>query len=471
MSKQEPEALRERFRGSGRKHVLMITNHGVHEWEVTPGLTDTGGQNVYVNQFTASLVDLGFRVTIVNRGGYPHPVTGEPQRGERYAHSGHARIWYIEDSTGVFVRKEDMNERLPDLADDLRRRLRDDGQPVDLIISHYWDGGKLGTLINGADGERRPHLWVPHSLGTLKKRRVDPSTWADLRIDERIGHERELLRHVDGAVATSSAIRASLRDDYGHEPHAFLPPCIDEKRYSPRSGEALEPVWSFLAAHSTRSAEEIRSRPIVLEVSRTTRTKRKDVLLRAFAEVCNRVPQALLVVSMDEGQPELYASLTSLMKELGLSEDVIVVGSVQEELPLLHAAASVYCTPSVMEGFGMSAQEAAAAGTPVVASDLVPFAVEHLLGGHVEEVRVGKAADRPPVRFGDGGVVVPADAPDAFATALVRLLEDPTRRDRMGRRAREITVPEFTWHRRTRRLLAEVGMAAEAETGDGTHSY
>jgi hypothetical protein len=33
-------------------HVLQITNHGVHEWSVVPGLPDTGGQNVYVNQFT-----------------------------------------------------------------------------------------------------------------------------------------------------------------------------------------------------------------------------------------------------------------------------------------------------------------------------------------------------------------------------------------------------------------------------------
>ena len=43
-------------------HVLMITNHGVHEWEVTPGLPDTGGQNVYVNEFTAALIAAGYRI-------------------------------------------------------------------------------------------------------------------------------------------------------------------------------------------------------------------------------------------------------------------------------------------------------------------------------------------------------------------------------------------------------------------------
>lgn len=67
----------------------MITNHGVHEWQVVPGLPDTGGQNVHVNQFTEALIDLGYRVTIVTRGGYPHPVTGRAQcRESRSAHGG-----------------------------------------------------------------------------------------------------------------------------------------------------------------------------------------------------------------------------------------------------------------------------------------------------------------------------------------------------------------------------------------------
>ena len=26
-------------------HILQVTNHGLHEWEITPGLPDTGGQN------------------------------------------------------------------------------------------------------------------------------------------------------------------------------------------------------------------------------------------------------------------------------------------------------------------------------------------------------------------------------------------------------------------------------------------
>jgi hypothetical protein len=103
----------------------MITNHGVHEWEVTPGLPDTGGQNVYVNQFTEALIEQGYRVTIVNRGGYPHPVTGAAQTGVVSHPSGKARILYIEDGTPAFVRKEDMDEHVPLLASTTSSPLRE----------------------------------------------------------------------------------------------------------------------------------------------------------------------------------------------------------------------------------------------------------------------------------------------------------------------------------------------------------
>jgi len=100
------------FLASRRKHVLMITNHGIHQWQVIPGLPDTGGQNVFVNQFADELARIGFRITIANRGGYPHPITGQWQRGLRY-HDEHQRIVYLEDGADEFVRKEDMAEHTP----------------------------------------------------------------------------------------------------------------------------------------------------------------------------------------------------------------------------------------------------------------------------------------------------------------------------------------------------------------------
>jgi mannosylfructose-phosphate synthase len=451
--------LHQRFVRSGRAHVLMITNHGVHEWKVVPGMPDTGGQNVYVNQLTDALVAQGYRVTIANRGGYPHPKTQKMQTGVVYHSSGHARIIYLEDGTRQFVRKEDMNEQLPELVRDLARKLGQDGDAYDLILSHYWDAGKLGVMLNESGSRRAPHVWVPHSLGALKKRNMDPSTWANLRIDERIAHERELLKSIDGAVATSSAIRDTFRDDYGYDARYFLPPCVNEERYRPRSAEEVEPVWTFLEEQSGLRPDQLKGRKLVTEISRTDKTKRKDVLIKAFAQARKEIPEALLLVTIDPQAAGLHDSLLQLIADLGIKDDVIVLGSVWDQLPLLYNVTDVFCTPSVMEGFGMSAQEAAASGKPVISSNLVPFVCEYLLGTDPG----GVACDRPEapneLLFGEAGVVVPADFVEGFAAALVALLRDDDRRHRMGARAREITVPYFTWRHLTEKLLADLGVS------------
>ena len=461
---QEECAVTDRRDRSRDRHILMITNHGVHQWDVVPGLPDTGGQNVYVNQFTEALIELGYRVTIVNRGGYPHPVTGAAQTGVVSHPSGKARILYLEDGTPAFVRKEDMDEHVPLLAADLHHKLADEGADYDLIISHYWDAAKIGVALNELAHSEAPHVWVPHSLGALKKRNTDPATWVDLRIDERIAHERAVLDRIDGAVATSSAIRDTFVDDYGYRPRYFLPPCVDPVRYHPRSHDDCAAIWDFLAEQSPYTASELRMRKIVLEISRTDRTKRKDVLVRAYAQVRQRIPGALLVVALDDRGGEPYAEAVALIRQLGLERDVITLGSVWEQLPCLYAAAAVYCTPSVMEGFGMSAQEAAATGVPVIASDLVPFAAEYLLGPAAKQLDGESGRD---LLAGDAAIVVPADDVDGFARALTLLLRDDALRAQMGRRALEITIPYFTWAHRTRDLLGDLGLGVDTETDAG----
>lgn len=447
------------FAGTGT-HVLMITNHGVHEWEVVPGLPDTGGQNVYVNQLTEALIGQGYRVTIVNRGGYPHPINGNPQIGVVPHTSGRARILYLEDGKLEFVRKEDMGDQLDALADDLEQRLAGSDDSYDLIISHYWDAGALGAKLNERSTIRVPHVWIPHSLGTLKKRNVDASSWEALRIDARIEAERELVGQVDGTVATSTAIKEVFRDDYGRPADYFLPPCIDVNRYHPRPRDECEGVWGFLAAHSPLSAEDLENRRVVTEISRTDRTKRKDLLLRAFAQVVEDVPDTTLILSLDEKGGEVYEEAIALVEELDLARHVVVVGSVWGLLPCLYSLTDVYCTPSIMEGFGMSAQEAAATAVPVVASDLVPFASEYLLGKDPASTLIQGNGGRGTLQVGEGAIVVPADDVAGFAQAMKTLLTDDSLRETMGNRALEITIPYFTWEARTRDMMDDLGVTA-----------
>lgn len=451
------DELHREFIASDRPHILQITNHGIHQWDVIPGLPDTGGQNVFVNHLSDTLVQLGFRVTIVNRGGFEHPTTGEKRTGMHYRDNAQ-RILYIEDGLGEFVRKEDMDDQTPQLASFLSDHLSREGTPIDLIISHYWDGAKVGVLLNQQLDQRVAHVWVPHSLGAVKKLNMSPDTWADLRIDERIAVEKTLIGELDGVAATSSRIRRSLLEDYGHESDLFLPPCVDSERFFEHELPAEHDNWIFLSEMTGLSPEEVRRCRIVTEISRTDTTKRKDVLIKAFAAVHETLPDTLLVVAIDDTETELSAELKGLIRDLGIESHTAAVGNVWDRLPDLYAASAVYCSPSVMEGFGMAVQEAAATKVPVVSSDLVPFVTEYLVGEDVHEVIFDGDTGRP-MLFGEGAIVVPADDVPGFARALHELLVNDERRNRMGDRAYDITIPYFTWRGMTERFLRAVGMA------------
>ena len=236
-----------------------------------------------------------------------------------------------------------------------------------------------------------------------------------------------------------------------------MPPCVDPDRYYPRKIGDENEVWNFLSQRSGLSPDQVRRFKIVTEVSRTDTTKRKDVLIKAFALTRQRVPNSLLVVSIDENQKELARELYDLIRTLGLQNHVSVVGSVWDILPTLYAITDVYCTPSVMEGFGMSAQEAAATGVPVVASHLVPFVTEYLVGEQVKVI--DSATARQPVERGEGAIVVQADDVQGFAFALEMLLTDDALRKEMGENAYRITIPYFTWQNRVTAFLAEVDKA------------
>jgi glycosyltransferase involved in cell wall biosynthesis len=436
----------------------MITNHGIHQWKIIPGLPDTGGQDVFVNRFTEELARQGFRITIVNRGGYPHPVTGQPRRGLRYKDE-RQRILYLEDGLQEFVRKEDMDGRIPQLVEFLRAYLDAEGTRVDLILSHYWDGLKVGVLYNRMLSEPVRHIWTPHSLGAIKKRNVSPDQWADLWVEDRTATERKLVKELDGVAATSSTIRRSLREDYEFTGTIlFLPPSVDPDQFHPQQIPEDDEVWDFLSRWSGLSPAEVQGCKIVTEISRTVATKRKGVLIEAFALVQRRVPNSFLVVSVDDSKKELAGELRQMIRALNI-QNYVAAYVPDDVLSALYSVTDVYCTPSIMEGFGMSPQEAAATGVPVVASHLVPFATEYLLGTDTTDILV-EGSDQP-VKLGEGAVIVQAEDVKGFAFALEMLLSDDDVREAMGQSAYRITIPYFTWPNRVSSFLEQVNITPE----------
>jgi glycosyltransferase involved in cell wall biosynthesis len=64
------------------------------------------------------------------------------------------------------------------------------------------------------------------------------------------------------------------------------------------------------------------------------------------------------------------------------------------------------------------------------------------------------------IRDGESGIVVPPDDPEALATGIMALLDDPGLAMRYGRRLRSVVAEQFTLDATSRKYLALAGYPA-----------
>lgn len=170
--------------------------------------------------------------------------------------------------------------------------------------------------------------------------------------------------------------------------------------------------------------------PLIVAVSRLHRQKGLTFLLRALPAVVKARPD-VMVVLVGGGETELR--LKSEAKALGLEAHVIFPGERGDVVEIL-AAADVFVLPSLWEGLPYAVVEAAAAGRPIVASDI----------DGVREL----------VRGGETGVLVPPGHPEKLADAIIGLIENPARARALGDRARREIPPLYSVDRMIRETEA-----------------
>jgi glycosyltransferase involved in cell wall biosynthesis len=192
------------------------------------------------------------------------------------------------------------------------------------------------------------------------------------------------------------------------------PPGVDE-RYSP-------------GGH--RSAT-----PLVVAVGRLVPVKRFDALLRALAPLKADHPD-LEAVIIGEGYER--SALEEARAELRVTDWIHLPGRVgEDELVDWYRRAWVVASSSQREGWGMTLTEAAACGTPAVATNIA---------GHADAVVDGES-----------GLLV--DDVDQLSGALGRVLGDEVLRSRLSKGALE-RARWFTWDATARRALE--ALASEA---------
>jgi glycosyltransferase involved in cell wall biosynthesis len=250
-------------------------------------------------------------------------------------------------------------------------------------------------------GGPRAVALVPHLFGGTAFQELSPPLAAAVWLAERpLGRVYRNVPFEAISVSTAADLadrgipRASVEVIY---------PGIDTLHYTPRLElRAAAPTFAYLG--------------------RLKRYKGVHHVIRAFAAMGHST--ATLEIA---GAGDYRAALERLAASLDLGDRVRFLGRVseQEKLSLLRRAwALVFASPK--EGWGITNLEAAACGTPVVASN--------------------SPGIRESVRDGDTGYLVPHGDVRAMAAAMGRLAVDRSLVERLGAQARGF-AETFTWER------------------------
>ena len=228
----------------------------------------------------------------------------------------------------------------------------------------------VSTIHNVYDGGRLRMAAYRLTNGLVDQMTIVSQAAADRFIAERI-IPKELLRVFPNAVDTDR--------------FRSVPPGTRE---SVRGSLGIEGQFAWLA------------------VGRFEVAKDYPNMLHAFARVHERHPEALLLVV---GRGSLQPEAEALTRALGLAGSVQFLG-VRRDIPEVMSAADGYVMSSAWEGMPIVLLEAAAAGLPIVATQV---------GGNPEVVRDEES-----------GFLVPPRDPEALGEAMLRLmgLSDAARR-------------------------------------------
>ena len=169
---------------------------------------------------------------------------------------------------------------------------------------------------------------------------------------------------------------------------------------------------------------------IVLFLSRIHPKKGLNYLIQSLARMTHYPFTFILAGS---GDPAYEAEVQRLLQEYGLRTRTILPGFVKGETKsMLLQGADLYALTSHSENFGVSVLEALAAGSPAIVTPGVALSdeIQSCQLGYVSELSV-----------------------EAITSALENYFANPEAAIRMGKRAQQFTLKNYTWQRNADTLI------------------
>jgi D-inositol-3-phosphate glycosyltransferase len=387
-----------------------------------PGTGDGGGMNVYVRELTSALARSDVACDVFTRAWSPDlPPVVEVEPGLRVHHVPAGPLEVLP------------KESLPAVVDEftagvLERMAAAPGAgelPYTSVHANYWLSGLSGHVIKHE--LNLPLVCTFHTLDRVKADTMPEEVEADMP-HRRAEAEASIIDCSDAVLASCTVEADQIASLYGGDPGRIriVPPGVDHAFFGP--GHRPQARRALGLPLSGR---------LLLFVGRIQPLKRADVAIETLAELCEsgHEPYRLVVVGGPSG-PHGEKSLQSLhdvADSRGVRERVhFVAPQPHELLSSYYRAADVCIVPSRSESFGLVALEAAACGTPVVAS---------AVGGLTTLVDHGHT-----------GYLVDDPDPVAYAAAVRKTFDEPLAAERLST-ASVLRARRYTWRAAARTLV------------------
>jgi len=384
-----------------------------------PGTGDGGGMNVYVRELSAALARSGMSCDVFTRAwdeGLPTVLPVEPG----------LRVHHVPAGPLGPLPKERLPEVVDEFTENVLKTMADPGTDADeeaalpyhAVHANYWLSGIAGHTIKHAMD--LPLVCTFHTLDRVKAEAGPEEVEADMP-HRRAEAEATVIRCSDTILASCTVEAEQIAALYPADPEriAVVPPGVDHAYFGP--------------GHQPQARRALgldQSGMVLLFVGRIQPLKGADTAVHVLAELAaDPGPQAcrLVVVGGPSGPhgAAAYRDLLVLAEELGVADLVTMVDPQPHELlSTWYRAADVCLVPSRSESFGLVALEAAACGTPVVASSV---------GGLTTLVDDGRT-----------GFLVEGRDPEELAARVRRVRDEPLLAERLST-ASVLRARRYTW--------------------------
>jgi len=234
-------------------------------------------------------------------------------------------------------------------------------------------------------------------------------------------------------IAISESVKEHLTIDFGLQENQIvvIHNGIDTNKFreqpalAKRSGPGRtenSPPWQSEAGQGEQRKKKLglRGGLVVGIVARLSDVKGHIYLIEAMKVILEKMPDVQLLIV---GDGKMKEELLRLSKRLGIERNVFFVPSVSDTREVLSAM-DLFVMPSLKEGLGLALMEAMAYGLAVIGSDV---------GGITNLIKDNY----------NGVLVKPADS-EAIADAILGLLQDPQKREALGKQAQIFINQNFS---------------------------